>query len=118
MDFTITNHDNHDNGDFTVNQGEHTVKNLSKKPAPKFILMNPLQPSYFGLEVDQVKEMVGDLSELGIGVMLVEGQNEMYFYAWSHFKGLLEELCTQYSLKGLLVEATGVYDQVEITELA
>lgn len=84
----------------------------------KFVLLNPIQPSYFGLDDDQVQDMIDDLSSYDIHVMLVEGQRELLFYVWSYNKEILEELCSQYCLKGILLESQAVYDPVDMLELA
>ncbi|HRV01120.1 MAG TPA: hypothetical protein P5539_05455 [Mesotoga sp.] len=126
-DFTITKNPRN-NGDFIVKTTTKTTypKNTTratttKAPTPvvkpKFILLNPIQPSFFGLADDQIHEMCEDLSGLGYGVMLVEAQFEMMFYLWSNSKSSLEEICTEYNLKGVVVESTAVYDQVEMPEL-
>ena len=88
------------------------IKNLVN-----YILLNPLQPSFFGLDDSEVSTMISELEDVGVKVMLVDTEKEMFFYAYSPNKTLLEALCTNYGLGGLLVESHGVFDQVIQSEV-
>ena len=106
------------NGDFTVQpmKKERTMKKAPLKQQD-FILLSPLQPSIFGYTDDEVSRMISELGFLGIRVMLVDTEREMFFYARASRKELLEDLCTAYDIGGILVEAAAVYDQVSIKEV-
>lgn len=125
MDFTTTATKN---GDFIVNETLSSInqpkerimtKTRAAAPTPKnFILMTPLAPSYFGYDDEEVSRMVSELSDLGINTLMVDTGKELLLYARCTSKETLEALCSTYDIGGLLVEATAVYDQVVLTELA
>lgn len=94
------------------------AKKLTKSVQPKYILLNPLCPSYFGYDTGEVTRMVNELSLVGVSTLMVNTGKELFLYAHAPRKEMLEQLCTAYDLGGILVEATAVYDQVEITEFA
>ena len=105
------------NGDFIVNAPKERI--MAKTSTPKsFILMTPLAPSYFGYDDEEVSRMASELSDLGINTLMVDTGKELLLYARCTSKETLEALCSTYEIGGLLVEATAVYDQVVLTELA
>lgn len=84
---------------------------------PNFLLLTPLEPSYFGYENGEVTRMVSELALLGIKTLMVDTGKELILYAQCSRKESLEQLCTAYDIGGMLVEVTAVYDQVMITEM-
>lgn len=89
----------------------HTVK------SPDFVLLSPLSPELFGYSNEEVKRMISELALVGIKVMLVDQGREMFFFARSSSKETLEALCTNYDIGGILVEASAIYDQVQVPEI-
>jgi len=97
-------------------------KTAMKKPAtirqPDYLLLTPLEPSYFGYNNDEVARMVSELALLNIKTVMADTGKELLLYARCSRKETIEELCTAYDIGGILVEVTAVYDQVMIPELA
>lgn len=83
----------------------------------KYLLLTPLQPSFFGYEDAEIRRMVSELGLVGIKTLMVDTEKEVFFYGYSTEKESLEMLCTNYSIQGLLVEMGAVYDQVIQTEI-
>jgi hypothetical protein len=102
------------NGDFEVIQQPRKVVPVIQHS--KFLLLNPLLPSYFGYADSEVTRMVNELKLLGIGTLMVSTNSEICLYAHST-KDNLEKLCTVYDINGMLVEYTALYDQVEQLEM-
>lgn len=100
----------------TINNNNN--KKDFKTKSCDFILLSPLAPSLFGYDDGEVSRMVSELEDLGISTLMVDTGRELSLYARCGSKDTLEKLCTVYDIGGILVEATAIYDQVVVTELA
>lgn len=76
----------------------------------KFILLTPVEPSFYKLTTEQFIQITKD--EYGCNVLISATKEKSYLYITSTTKEALERLVSENDLEGIVLEYSGVYDQV------
>jgi dihydrodipicolinate synthase/N-acetylneuraminate lyase len=76
----------------------------------KYLLLNPLKARHFHCTTEEVIE---SLHEFGCKAILSpDTTGETLIYATADRKSVLENMVNEVELNGIIIEYTGIYDQV------
>ena len=80
---------------------------------PKYILLTPFVPEFFGIET--YEELSEAVAEFGCGLLLSHFPNgDTCYFAVSATKDALTNMTAAVELPGIVLEYSAVYDQAEI----